>query len=272
MAVHRLGPELVTDSTTTPGARLSAATVDKRMGRSSLAWRDFNVDQALSDQTYGRYYNLFNGAGTGQFTATAATVGTAVFGASPYAGLPSPLVLDQAGTSGSATNGQGIQIQATGQGLYPEEGQTVYGHWKVEFKDIATAPEVFFGLGTVDTTFIASDAVSATSWIGFYSLTGGTLLFGVDDGSTGQDQTSAIHTMVDGDVTTDGTGIVDLDFRWVVGSSLEIYVDGVLVSSSEISLDSEPDVGEIVHTMVTQSNGTTDPITHVYEAEVAFKY
>jgi hypothetical protein len=31
-------------------------------------------------------------------------------------------------------------------------------------------------------------------------------------------------------------------------------------------------VGEIVHTMVTQSNGTTDPITHVYEAEVAFKY
>lgn len=255
-----IGPEFVSGSD-----RLSSAAKALRPGRCGLAWRDFNVTAAQLDSAYGRYFdckaNLANGTGT------QATAGTGAYIADTVAGGYSVLEVD----SNSTTNGQGYQIQWKGAGVYPEEGMTVYGHARVRFLDIATGPEFFAGLGTIDTTLIASDAMSASDWIGFLSLSGGTIKFGVDDGTEDLSD-SAIHTMVDGVSTTDGTEIVDLDFRWEVGSTLEVYVNGVLADITGIDLGNEPDDGFVVPSVVCQTNGTTDPILHVLEFEVGYKY
>lgn len=255
-----LGPEFVSGSD-----RLSAAARDLRPGRCGEAWRDFNVQAAQLDAAYGRYYDCKNDLANG--TGTQASAGTGAYIAATAAGGYSLLEVD----CNSTNNGEGYQIQWKGAGVYPEEGMVVYGHARLRFLDIATGPEFFAGLATIDTTLIASDAMSASDWIGLLSLSGGTIKFGVDDGTEDLSD-SAIHTMVDGATTTDGTEIVDFDFRWAVGSTLEVYVDGVLADITGISLGNEPDDGFIVPSVVCQSNGTTDPIVHVLDFEVGYKY
>lgn len=260
MPVHHVGPEFVSGS-----ARLSNAAKALRPGRCAAAWRDFNVQQARLDSTYGRYHDLKNDLANA--TGTQATAGTGAYIADTIAGGYSVLEVD----CNSTTNGQGYQLQWKGAGVYPEEGAVVYGHLRLRFKDIATGPEFFGGLATIDTTLIASDAMSATNWIGFLSLSSGTTKFGIDDGTEDLSD-STIHTMVDGDTTTDGTEIADYDFRWEVGSKLEVWVDGVKANITGIDLANEPDAGFIVPSVVCQTNGTTDPIIHVLEFEVGYKY
>jgi hypothetical protein len=81
-----------------------------------------------------------------------------------------------------------------------------------------------------------------------------------------------VHTMVDGDVTTDGTEIVDFDIRWDVGDKITVYVDGVQQDVTGIDLANEPDAGFIVPSLVLQSNGTTDPILNVLDFDIGYKY
>lgn len=259
MSVAHIGPEFVSGS-----GRLSAAARALRPGRGGEAWRDFNVDRARSDPSYGKF---FGGLDLAEATGTQATAGTGAYIADTVPGLYSVLEVD----CNSPTNGQGYQLQWKGQGVYPEEGMVVYQYYRLRFKDIATGPEFYAGLATIDTTLIASDAMSATNWVGFLSLTGGTIKVGVDDGTEDLSD-SAIHTMVDGDTTTDGTEIVDLDLRWEVGSKIEAWVNGVKADLTGIDLANEPDAGFIVPSVVCQSNGTTDPIVHVLERAVGYKY
>jgi hypothetical protein len=259
MSVFKIGPEFVSGSD-----RLSAAAVALRRGRCGEAWSDFNVQEALVNSGYGRFASLATKLAEG--TGTQATAGTGAYIADTIAGGYSVLEVD----SNSTTNGQGYQIQWKGHGWYPEEGGCFYMYLRARFKDIATAPEFFAGLATIDTTLIASDLMSATNWVGFLSLSGGTIVAGVDDGT--EDLSGTLHTMVDGDTTTDGTEIVDLDLKWRVGDTIEAYVNGVKQDLSGIDLANEPDAGFIVPSVVLQTNGTTDPILHVLEFDVGYKY
>lgn len=260
MPVGKIGPEFVSGS-----ARLSAAAKALRPGRCGEAWRDFDDQLARFDQSYGRFFDLKNDLANA--TGTQATAGTGAYIADTVAGLYSVLEVD----CNSTTNGQGYQLQWKGAGVYPEEGMVFYSHSRLRFKDIATGPEFYLGLATIDTTLIASDAMSATNWVGFLSLSGGTIKVGVDDGTEDLSD-SAIHTMVDGDTTTDGTEIVDLDLRWEVGSKIEAWVNGVKADLTGIDLANEPDAGFVVPSVVCQSNGTTDPIVHVVDFQVGYKY
>lgn len=259
MPVAHLGPEFVSGS-----AVLSAASRALRPGRCGAAWADFNVERARFDPSYGRFYDQLALA---EATGTQATAGTGAYIADTVVGGYAVLEVD----CNSTTNGQGYQLQWKGEGVYPEEGMVVYQYWRLRFKDIATGPEFFAGLATIDTTLIASDAMSATNWVGFLSLSGGTIKVGVDDGTEDLSD-SAIHTMVDGDTTTDGTDIVDLDLRWAVGSKIEAWVNGVKADLTGIDLANEPDAGFIVPSVVCQSNGTTDPIVHVVNRAIGYKY
>lgn len=260
MSVAHIGPEFVSGSD-----RLSAAAKALRPGRCGAAWRDFNVERARIDQTYGRFFDLKNDLANA--TGTQATAGTGAYIADTVAGGYSVLEVD----CNSTTNGQGYQLQWKNAGVYPEEGMVHYAHLRLRFKDIATGPEFYGGLATIDTTLIASDAMSATNWVGFLSLSGGTIKVGVDDGTEDLSD-SAIHTMVDGDTTTDGTEIVDLDLRWEVGTKIEAWVNGVKADLTGIDLANEPDGGFIVPSVVCQTNGTTDPIVHVVDFQVGYKY
>lgn len=260
MAVYHVGPEFVSGS-----ARLSAAAIALRPGLCAAAWRDFNFAEARDNPGYGRFYNqlaLAEATGT-----QSGSQGAANYIADTVVGSYGVLEVDCT----SSTNGQGYQLQWKGEGVYAEEGMVVYQNWRLRFKDIATGPEFFAGLATIDPTLIASDVMSATNWIGFLSLSGGTIKVGVDDGTEDLSD-SAIHTMVDGDTTTDGTDIVDLDLRWEVGSKLEAWVNGVKADLTGIDLANEPDAGYIVPSVVCQSNGTTDPIVHVIGRAIGYKY
>lgn len=253
MADHAspIGPGFLTSQTADPGL-------------TAKLWRGIDRSRGAFDPINSFFHVERGQGGVGAFTSTQATAGTALYIASPTTGLGSVLELD----CNSTTNTQGIQVQYPGLGVNPKDGMVICWETMLQAKDIATAPEFFAGMATLDTTLIASGSISAADWIGFYDVTDGTLNFGVEDGS--QDISANVaHTLVDGDVTTDGTAWVRLGFRWEVGTKLEAYVNGALVNTDDVAESNAPD-GAIVCSYVCQSNGTTDPIVLV--AYTAFGY
>jgi hypothetical protein len=252
MAVYHIGPEFVSGSD-----RLSAAAKAKRLGMCAAAWRDLNLERAVEDPAYGRFFRNDGSAGEGAITATLTGSGTVEYIAGP-SGFPSILEVD----SVSTTDGEGVNAQWLGQGFFPTAGMVAYAHAKMRFSDIATEPEFLFGWATIDTTVIATDAVSATDWMGLVSLTAdGIVLFGSDDGTEDLGATT-IYTMIDAVTVTDGTEWVDFDIRWEIGKSFEVYVDGVLADTDDVAITAEPD-GFVVPTLVFNTSGTVDPVLHI---------
>lgn len=239
--VNPIGPGFLTSQTADPGL-------------TSKLWRGIDRSVGTVDPMTGFFHVERGQGGVGAFTSTQATTGTALFKASPTAGLASVLELD----ADSTTDGQGIQVQYPGLGVYPKDGMIICWESMVQVSDIATTgPELFLGLATLDTTIIASDAMSASDWIGFLELGGEATTvvnFGVEDGSQDVSATTA-HTFVDGAVTTNGTAWVRLGFRWEVGTKLEAYVDGAMISTSDVAESNAPD-GPIVCSYVCQCGGT----------------
>lgn len=262
--VIHIGPEFVSGSD-----RLSAAAKAKAKGLCGKAWRDINIVEAAFNPAYGGFWlnrgETFGTNANNAFSTTLTGSGTALYKAGG-AGFPTLLELDAVST----TNGEGVNLQYNGQGFYPQAGMVSAGSTMIRFKDIATAPEFFFGLATIDASIIASDAISATDWMGFFSLSGGTIKFGSDDGSEDAGA-NTLHTMVDGATTTDGTEWVNLDWRWEVGSKFEVYIDGVLGDISDVAITAEPD-GHVVPSFVLQTNGTTDPIADVVYSAFGYRY
>jgi hypothetical protein len=258
MSVAHIGPEFVTDSTTTPGARLTAAAVAKRRGLNALAWRDVNIDACRTDPSYGSF--VLNNLSA--MTSTLTGSGTVGYIAGPT-GFGSILEVD----SVSTTDGEGVNAQWLGHGFFPRAGMVACASGMMRFSDIATEPEFLFGWATIDTTVIATDAVSATDWAGLVSLTAdGIVLFGSDDGTEDVGATT-IYTMIDAVTVTDGTEWVNFDLRWTVGEKFEVYVDGVLKDVSDVAITAEPD-GFVVPTLVFNTSGTVDPVLHC--ADLAF--
>lgn len=256
MADHAspIGPNFLTSQTADPGL-------------TPRLWRGIDRSRGATDPMNGFFHVERGQGGVGAFTSTQATAGTALFIANPTTGLGSVLELD----SNSTTNAQGIQVQYPGLGVNPKDGMVICWETMMQGKDIATAPEIFFGMCSLDTTIIASGAMSAADWIGFLDVAGGATCvpkFGVEDGSQDISATTA-HTLVDGDVTTDGTAWFRAGFRWEVGTKLEAYINGTMLDTSDVAETNAPD-GHIVCSYVLQSNGTTDPIALV--AYTAFGY
>lgn len=252
--VNPIGPGFLTSQTADPGL-------------TSKLWRGIDRSVGTVDPMTGFFHVERGQGGVGAFTSTQATAGTALFIASPTTGIGSVLELD----CNSTTNTQGIQVQYPGLGVNPKDGMIICWETMLQGKDIATAPEFFAGMATLDTTLIASGSMSASDWIGFLDTAGGATCvpkFGVEDGSQDISATTAT-TLVDGDVTTDGTAWVRLGFRWEVGTKLEAYVNGSMIDISDVAESNAPD-GPIVCSYVCQSNGTTDPIVLV--AYTAFGY
>jgi len=254
--VNPIGPGFLTSQTADPGL-------------TSKLWRGIDRSVGTVDPMTGFFHVERGQGGVGAFTSTQATTGTALFKASPTAGLASVLELD----SDSTTDGQGIQVQYPGLGVYPKDGMIICWETMVQLKDIATTgPELFLGMATLGSGLITSDAYNMADWIGFASLGGAattTVKFGVEDGSQDISATTA-KTFTDGDVTTDGTAWTRLGFRWEVGTKLEAYVDGSMIDTSDVAESNAPD-GAIVCSYVCQCGGANiDSIMLV--AYTAFGY
>ncbi len=259
------------------GVTGSSTDADNSRRRLSPIWRDFDFGQAAIDPTYGwfaidpfRAPPSSSTAAVTPYVATRATTGNVALIAGP-SGFGSLLEVDAEGTSGSATSGQGLQLQWTGHGAYLTTGQTLYADIMFRNHDIATGPELFYGFGTIDTTFIASGALSGTNWIGFSVVDDGTgVSFSMKDGTTTATHSSDVATLVDADVTSDGSEWLHLGFRWQCNVSCEFSVNGVVTKSST-GITHDP-TGFIVPTFVYQSGGTTDPIARIASMRWGVKY
>lgn len=218
----------------------------------SKLWRDFNPAAVAADPGRGwiiheDYFRI--GTAAEDYIGTQATTGT--FALDPAAENGVALI-----DSASSTVTQGFQVQYTAINVTPAAGVTIAFETRLKVADVATGPEFYAGLGIADTTFIATSAVSATDWIGYYSITDDNiLLFGIDDGTASL--TTTPGTLVEGTYIKLGFKINGLD-------SIEMYVDGDEKASlaASVSMANIPDT-IICPTFVCQSNGTTDPITHI---------
>ena len=221
-------------------------------------WKDLDFGLAAVNPLYGSFALDVWKNGVGTFTGTQATAGTGTLIAGP-ANFGSLLEID----SNSTTGAQGYQVQFTGHGRYVQDGQTLYFDAMLRAHDIATGPEFFAGFGTIDTTVISGSAISPTKWIGFYIVDDGKgVTFGMDDDSAVATHSADVYTLVDADVTTDGSEWVHLGFAWTAGQSCRVYVNGVDINYDG-GVANDPVGGFMVPTLVCQSSGTTDPLIRV---------
>jgi hypothetical protein len=178
------------------------------------------------------------------YTATQATAGT--FALDDAKG---GVVLADCGST-TATQGINVQRATTVGECFNAQYGKLYFEALIKAADIATGPEFFLGLAVIDTTVIATSALSAQS-IGFSSVTDdGVLLSGTKDGTsaaTGTGTTLVADTWV------------KLGFIAHENSKVDFYVDGVKVNTETTYIPTT----EMVPTLVCQSGGTTDPIVHV---------
>jgi hypothetical protein len=191
----------------------------------------------------------------GDLTATQATAGTCTY-IDTVDGFGTIMVAD----ADSTTNTQGINIQDKQVSVNAKNGMIVAWETMTRAHDIATVPELFWGLSDVDTTIIASGAITTGYRVGFYTVSAG-LLCVAGNNATPTATASTVHTLVDADVTTDGTEWVRLGVRAEVGRDLQFFVNGAKVAS-ELAASLFPIGAAIVPSHVVQTNGTVDPLTH----------
>ena len=158
--------------------------------------------------------------------------------------------------SNSTTATQGVQIQYTEGTLpfIPVAGQDIWFECKLKVVDDAVLTEFFAGLSEVDSTVIATSAVSPSNFIGWQCVTDdGVLLFAAEKGDAGA--TKASTTLVE-------ATYVRLGFHVKGITSIDHYVNGVKQSTSHVTAN-VPIVG-LTPTFVCQSAGSSsEPILHL---------
>jgi hypothetical protein len=155
--------------------------------------------------------------------------------------------------SGSTTTAQGANVQRVKSAFIPAAGKDIWAEWYVSFTGVdALNVETAIGLFEVDTTVIASAAVSTDNHIGFTSVTDdGILLFNGEKATAGG--TAAVHTIV-------SATKVRLGFHISGVTSAQAYVNGV-ATGSPIATANIPAVA-IYPTLVCHSGGTDQPVLH----------
>lgn len=194
---------------------------------------------------YG-FFDDFLDLPTGRHTATQATQGT--------------FALDDArrgvvlADCNSATATQGINVQrcgTTGESFAALAGTCIWAEARIKAADIATGPEFFWGLAVIDTTIIATSALSAQA-IGFKSVTDDNVILATCKDGSSETTASSIHTFVD-------DAWVRLGFRITDDSLVEFFVNGERAGQITANIPTT----EVVPSLVCQSGGTTDPIIHM---------
>ena len=162
------------------------------------------------------------------------------------------MLLDSA--SGTATQGANLQLGGTtGECFLPAASKDIWFEARVKVADFSGGPELAIGLANIDTTVIASSAVSTTDHIMFTSVTDdGVVLFNGEKGGTGNTETYT--TIVDGTWYRMG-------FHASGVTTVQAYLDGVSTGTALVTANIP--VLEMVPTFVCQSDGTTDPILHI---------
>jgi hypothetical protein len=248
-------------------------------GRSN-AWRGIDVEAMAYDSRMGSYFrwspfqhgwtNLTADGSNGVATLVEATTGAAIVNASVEGGW---VQVD----SESSTDNQGAALFFPGTIVMPAADRTIVLKGILRARDIATAGmQGFFGLvlSSVATAPVTADApaAGATDYIGVYT-TGNTgtlnkMYFAAEDGGTQSLSTVAFHTLVDGDVTTDGSEIFKVEIRVNGTQSLELWIDGVKMEH-DVAASAIPEDTALRLAISCVASATVDPILEFKELELA---
>lgn len=219
-------------------------------GLSAALWHKCprSAIEANPDFGWGFMDNLQRGVPTDVWTVTNATAGTfamdTVFGSVALA------------DSASTTATQGVQVQRTVSIFKPIAQADIYFEARVKAADIATGPEFALGLHNVDTTIIASSAVSTTDHVSFTSVTDDGILLGNGEKAGTGTTTAALHTFVD-------DTYVKLGFKITGVDKVEFFVNGVQAAPATNLATANIPIVVLVPSLVCQTGGTTDPIVHL---------
>lgn len=222
-------------------------------GRSDELWGNFPIETILAGNAsygFGIHFD-FNEDEAADWTATQATAGT--FANDATAGVEGGVALAD---SASTTATQGINCQYTHFRCIPEANTVIIGEGRLKFADVATGPEFFFGLAEVDTSIIASSALSTANHVGVSSVTDDNIIIEAAE-KAGAAHTSGgtVHTAVDGTYFKAG-------FRISGVTKIEFYINGAKVLTADVATANIPVVA-LVPSLVCQTGGTTDPIVHI---------
>tara|TARA_R110000824_G_scaffold13979_3_gene60104 strand:- start:3913 stop:4659 length:747 start_codon:yes stop_codon:yes gene_type:complete len=219
------------------------------VGQSYKLWKDCAIETLANDYNRGYVFkDNFLTLPTGKYTATQATAGTFALGD------------DEGGVAladcNSTTVTQGINVQlnsTVGAAFRTQASGKLWFEARLKASDIATGPEFFCGLSSIDTTIIGTSANTSANHIGFESVSDdGVLLFHAEVAGVRTSGTATIHTLVE-------DTYVRLGFKVVDRARIEVYVNGAKVDTLTAGF---PLVG-MVPSLVCQSDGATDSIVHL---------
>lgn len=214
-----------------------------------LASRGDKVPDLLNAYVeFDDFDNFDNTATTGRWVTTQATAGTTA----RIDGAGGLLELD----SNSATQGQGVQIQRTKETFLPAAGKNILFETRLKVTDTVGGVQFFAGLSVLDTTIIASNAMSASNFIGYVlddakqTANAGAPSFGVDSTAGAAELTAAAVTLVE-------DTWIRLGFLLEGITKLTPIINGV--PGTAVTVTNCP-VTEMAPSFVCQTNGTVDPI------------
>lgn len=160
--------------------------------------------------------------------------------------------------SASTTADQGAQVQLKIEPFELEADKDLWFEARVRVTDSIDNCQFFVGLSVLDTTAIASGAISAADYIGFYQ---GAAEIAAGAGNVRLQANSGGTAVAGSDIAvTDGT-FINLGFKVTGVTSAQAYVNGV-ATGDPISLTGTDNLptGLMSPTFVCQTEGTTDPV------------
>lgn len=215
-------------------------------------WRSCPLLEYMFDPSIGTLLNenfqsYDTTATTGDYLLTQATAGSAAISTT----VPGTLSIN----SGSTTSTHGANVQRIKSQFIPAAGKDIWAEFNVSFTGVGNLNvETAIGLFELDTTVIASSAVSTSNGIGWTSVTDdGVLLFDTEKATASA--TRAATTIVSGTR-------VRLGFYVSGVTSITQYIDGV-ATGTDTATANIPIVA-LYPTFVCQSAGTDQPVLHVH--------
>jgi len=221
--------------------------------RGTSLWQSCPLLEMMADPTVGHvffddFHHLTKAAD--DWILTQATAGTAVAGT--LAGGVATL------NAGAVTDGQGPQIQLAGIDFQPAAGKHLWFETRLKISHISG--DIFVGLAELDTTLVATSALTTANGIGFESFTGDGVLIASSEQATARGTVAAVKTLVAATYVKLGfvvNGVTDVTF----------YVDGV--ANATMLLTANIPIVALTPSFTVHATGTDQAVLDIDWVKVA---
>lgn len=219
-------------------------------GKSQDLWGSCNIQEIRESPDWGWYLDedfMGGDATMNNWTLTQASSGTEV---SAFTDTGGTIDID----AGATTVTQGVNLQAKHAMFKPAANQDIYFECRVANSKVGG--ELFFGLAEVDTSIIATSAVSTANHIAYSSITDDGVLIGNGEKASAGTTTATLHTFV-------ANTYVKLGFKVTGISKVEWFVDGVKKAVSTNLATANIPIVVVCPSIVVQADGTNQPVVTV---------